>query len=653
MNTNNEFLTQLKVDMDELEALYDISSLMAKFSAWVGWKIFDQRVAEVIDDAIFYVGDSGAIAGYFDVGLDRTLIIMSYFTINASNPINPITLHEKWKEIKGAHKNATFPEKEFLLELEDRGVMDYELYYVTNGVFTEKTSESMFSSKIRLLNLNRLKEVYLRTQHPLRVKEPDTIILNLQEGCFFWNISSQEAQEDVPTLVCKLMLGDVHKWVKQHRNGLFAENLRYRLSSSLEDEIIDTIKTKPKRMFVKNNGVTIICKKIVPELDSDEWKGKHGPSKVVLHYPQVVNGCQTSWVVHDTIEDSLENSSSLPTGSLLAKIVQTGGENENLAMEIATSSNKQNAILPRDQKAKDNWQRTISKKLAEHAPNLGIFWNYRRGGEDVIKDTGNELIYKIKNQPKMREIDNSLAGQIILAMAGYVDKAKHERNKIFTSETLYNTAFGYELGANERFFDFGERPLMRTGGQNATDEYVEDLLFGFAVHQHAESVFKWLYSDRQADLISQSKSRSFVKFWRFDVIRFIHVIVEEWVSVGRDRKLVRKDLVGNLMQSRYLNPLFMTKAKRPKWFKMEEDISLSNTLDILSPAIEKSIMIGAWFSSLEDLGARVIENLSHADKDATHRQLILNRPTTHKKILREIRSKFNTSDFVKQFPLRD
>ncbi|MCP4370391.1 MAG: hypothetical protein GY797_20100 [Deltaproteobacteria bacterium] len=69
------------------------------------------------------------------------------------------------------------------------------------------------------------------------------------------------------------------------------------------------------------------------------------------------------------------------------------------------------------------------------------------------------------------------------------------------------------------------------------EQYVTDLLFGFAICQYAEATFQVYYKERN-DRLKQFQNnqegleliatREFVKYWKFDVVRLIHLIVEEW-----------------------------------------------------------------------------------------------------------------------------
>lgn len=52
--------------------------------------------------------------------------------------------------------------------------------------------------------------------------------------------------------------------------------------STVNQEILSTLKEHPERFVLFNNGITIVCKKV--ELKNSEYE---------LENPQIVNGCQT------------------------------------------------------------------------------------------------------------------------------------------------------------------------------------------------------------------------------------------------------------------------------------------------------------------------------------------------------------------------
>jgi hypothetical protein len=678
-----EFIEQLKNDMDDIQADYGTATNAEKFAVWVGWKLFGLDPRQIVDDLLLLVDELGGVAvfSYFENDSDKVNIISCWHRGNGDRSQVGVkrveSLKDLWPGIKGGELPTTSAAGDFFLELNDRGLsVDFTNYIVTDAEFSQAAYDFAQEQSLQLIDLNQLRDAYIRMQHPLRIEEPSKlkfIISDLQAFEGPQIIVKGSGKGVIPTLVCALPLSLIYDWVSRFGNGLFAENLRLRLSEydknalALEQSVQETILATPELMFVQNNGITITCAEIEPKLDRlNEGAAEASEVHVTLHNPQIVNGCQTSWAIHNTVERMRSNNEQPPSGFVLAKIVQT--QDSNLAQEITSASNRQNAIQPRDQRVKDKRQIYVSMGLAEHAPNLGIYWDYRRGGWSNILSKEEETRYRIKGKGNSyRELNNGLAGQVFLAMAGAVHEAKNKGGRIFDSDRLYKVAFGYDLQPQERFADLAS-PLLNSGGDNALSTYLDDLLFGFAIFQHATAAFKWLYADRDRMLkkkldqtnsdqrrpelenaIELISSREFVKYWVFDVVRLVHLIVEEWVRLGEGRQDVRRNLVGDLTQAKYLDPLFLSKAKRAKWFNMESNLSMANTLHRMKPSDELP-RLGIWFKSLEQLGAEVVERIMRQEPTVSPYTLVLKRPSTHLELAERLMIELKKASFPQLFP---
>ncbi len=95
-------------------------------------------------------------------------------------------------------------------------------------------------------------------------------------------------------------IDDLARAVNIHKDALFQSNLRYRLVARTEGkigkEIQETILKSGELLPALNNGLTIVCQEIITTK----------PREVTLIRPQVVNGGQTAWAIHDACEDLRE-----------------------------------------------------------------------------------------------------------------------------------------------------------------------------------------------------------------------------------------------------------------------------------------------------------------------------------------------------------
>lgn len=142
--------------------------------------------------------------------------------------------------------------------------------------------------------------------------------------------------------------------VKSYGNRLFEANIRdyYTNKKDTNNKIYETAidEKESKNFWSYNNGLTITCRK-VEELPNEKLK---------LHGLQIVNGCQTS----NTLKDSLENGLLKNETFLLVKIIET--ENDDLIYKITEATNSQTAISIFDLKANEQIHKNIEDYLKEH-----------------------------------------------------------------------------------------------------------------------------------------------------------------------------------------------------------------------------------------------------------------------------------------------
>ncbi|MCB0164400.1 MAG: AIPR family protein [Anaerolineae bacterium] len=680
-----EFLEQLYGELEDI-GFEGVSDDQEKFAVWVGKNLFDLDDQQADNWVLFAAEQTGSVLGYFDSDGNKVHIITCWYeTLEPATEINDEKIEHLislWNSIEKNDSHSSDAFDNFTNEMNDRGVLDHEYYLVTNAQISHISRRKLENNSIIWFDLIRVRNAYQKLQHPLYVTEPDSLSFNIKHNQAFGGpqiLGTGKQSETIPTLVCALSMKHIFKWVAEYKNGLFDANLRLRLTrtqstNELREEIKYTIKENPERMFVQNNGVTITCKKINPA--PGNWNS-NTETQVTLQAPQIVNGCQTSWAIHEVYKDISDRGEQLPEGYVLAKIIQT--QDQQMSQQITTASNKQNSIEPRDRKADDELQESIHRSLANFTANAGVFWDYKRGSWETVEIKKETFRYKVKDsRSSYRKLSNQTGGQIMLAMVGAIHDTKNKGGQIFTIEDLYKIAFNYKLSPEERFGNTKlPLPLVASGGDNALDNYINHLLFGYAVYQYSEAVFKQLYNEREksvkrkleaTDSVAEQKelqvgltnitTREFVKYWSFDVVRFVHMVVEKWTSQknsvkskSQTRKEVRQSLVGSLHQVDYLDPLFWTKKKRSELFNLETDISMPNILHTHTPS-DRLPLLGKWFNSLEAIGADVVSDLRKKDP-VTARTLFLSRAkTTHDALMVELDKRLNSSLFPQLFPMK-
>lgn len=214
---------------------------------------------------------------------------------------------------------------------------------------------------------------------------------------------------------------------KEKNNGLFEQNFRYFVKEKkIDDKITKSIRENKDRFWFKNNGIIIACKDF--NIDGDNIK---------LYEFSIINGCQTTSLIGDTLEDNSENNDFV----LLCKIVKP--ENNNFdtdkytlfVSELAESANSQKEIKPRDLKANDREQIELQKFLKD----VELFLEIKRG---------------VKTPSGLKKITNEDFGKLCLAF--YLQSpatARSGKSKLFTSPKTYQNVFrkGYKdkIGYNK------------------------------------------------------------------------------------------------------------------------------------------------------------------------------------------------------------
>lgn len=112
------------------------------------------------------------------------------------------------------------------------------------------------------------------------------------------------------------------------RQALFTDNVRdYQGDTSINSEILETIRTAPSNFALLNNGITIVCSSVTVS-----------NRKITLFNPQIVNGCQTCNVLFDAYVGGID----IEKVTLLAKVIAT--EKDELTTSVIRGTNSQNVV---------------------------------------------------------------------------------------------------------------------------------------------------------------------------------------------------------------------------------------------------------------------------------------------------------------------
>lgn len=171
-------------------------------------------------------------------------------------------------------------------------------------------------------------------------------------------------------------------------NRVFFDNVRsFQGMNDVNEDILETLKsTNKKNNFpLLNNGVTLVSRSI----------NRQGDRFRLIDY-QVVNGCQTSYVINRADKEGIDIDFQVPI-----KIVSV--ENENLVNDIIQATNNQTEVKKEELLALSDFQK---KKLQDFYDSFGdnkdlrLYYERRSGEFDSRQGVENTRVISIRNQIK-------------------------------------------------------------------------------------------------------------------------------------------------------------------------------------------------------------------------------------------------------------
>lgn len=112
------------------------------------------------------------------------------------------------------------------------------------------------------------------------------------------------------------------------RANVFDANVRaYQGDTDVNNEIVATLKDCPRNFVLYNNGITIVCNKLIPD-------GK----TLKIRNLQIVNGCQTC----NSIYKAYKQKTDLSKAKVIVKIIEI--KKETVTQGIVRGTNRQNIV---------------------------------------------------------------------------------------------------------------------------------------------------------------------------------------------------------------------------------------------------------------------------------------------------------------------
>jgi len=193
-------------------------------------------------------------------------------------------------------------------------------------------------------------------------------------------------------LVGSVKLTNLYQFLKNYRTEtgdldlIYEKNVRKFLGSGkkVNAGIANTLRENPERFGLYNNGITIVVEDF-KLLESDKYE---------VTEPYVVNGCQTTRTIWDTLYKRLEAGGTgtnsdleewklkLSKGIVVVKVVKVGANGEELLTNTTRYTNSQNAVGQKDFIALEGDFRLWAKEMGN---TYNIFLEIQRGGWDSQK----------------------------------------------------------------------------------------------------------------------------------------------------------------------------------------------------------------------------------------------------------------------------
>ena len=472
-------------------------------------------------------------------------------------------------------------------------------------------------------DLDRIHREWLTRHDPARLPEPKLLPIPAQRDSII-----VRGKQPRRTFVTTLSTKTLYEMIDEHGLGLFSENFRYKLPSSarsdtIADAIKKTLEKEPAKLLERNNGLTFVGERV-------DWKEK----TLELIQPQIVNGCQTSYAIHEWYEQRIragQHLEELPGGELNVKIVEEASPDER--RKIAEATNRQNPITSRDLRANLDEQKEIARAFYENDPR--IFFETREGGWAAVEARHETGLYQVPGFQKYRTINNEYAGQILLAFDGFPHLSKDRKRTIMEDDGTFKAIFAINEPNDVRFAVLRSTspiPAVINSTQQGTKHFVQDVLFGHALVQYLDAIRlrAWpqklkLWTDPTNDPIGKLVlEKEYLDYWDLHAAALINFVVTTLAQGDRARiEQYRGALAGS-----DLNVIFSTPAKRVARFKLSED---PTTHELVDGGLDEPGRLGylaRWINSVDTIFSDLIETARSRGEFKNFNQFLYKRERT-------------------------
>ena len=399
-----------------------------------------------------------------------------------------------------------------ILELYDDGKV--ELFFLTNF---RKNDLQYNSYNIESYNVNiiHLEDIIQYMIDDLEGAMPRTETLHLTGINNILYPSKEDSK--VPTILVFAKVIDFINYMKKDPYDLlFARNIRLDLGNTEPNENIkNTFKDFPEEFAFSNNGITLICEEIIPDLPGQELK--------ILN-PRVVNGSQTLHSVRYIDKPSIN-------ARVMLRIIKVGKMNpdtidddaikrKEIIHKISIRSNLQNPIKKWNLVANDDFQNSLKRYFRSK----NLFYETRKGEWKARKLELKQV--NIKNGPFITRLTQ------LIASFYYNDKdlgpalAYGKLNELFDEDNKYDKITKIQVNDVYKIFLLGEiiketlKYLKKYQYINEIKDYIFLSLFALFIKLIKDHLKLW-EKENITEILENYYEKSDLNIWNNSTKEFV------------------------------------------------------------------------------------------------------------------------------------
>jgi len=602
------------------------------FERWTAKNVFGLSES----DNIFFgqSGDKGIDIGVADDDCDTILLVQCKYSNCedsipefGNNPIdellNGLRLLNSDNEITNSNLND--------LRDDYRRLKDSKIVRKAIVITGRLSADALLNAKQNGIEVYDIDDIIdlIKYKASYNMQPPQELKIRIEKQCI---IRRNSSSDEIKLVLAPINVLEIYKILKEHGDSLFLENLRFRLPPNrgsrigleIKEEVLKLLENSNStfdfELETLNNGLNIVCDRILFSKIDGADNINNSYQNLVLVKPQIVNGCQTSWAIHDAVKDYIRskelkvhevNSENI---NVWAKIIPS----ENLEKKelIAKATNTQNPINQVDIRSADPIHNLIKISLEDYS--IPIFYEYKRGLWDSVKNNSYNIA-KFKGLVRSYRILNiEQFAQLSIAFQKEPNKARAFKKFLFENDDLYSRAFKLEN--------------IQIGNEGEGLSWEESIIFSMAIKSVSEVVKKfYTYKDykikenirnrtseyRTIEEYKRIRSsfveyKSAVRYWNYFTIALIRKILDFYKDKYDTTGISIKELYAKVFD--FEDTSLVNKIMQKSLTELEADINMDmqessdDLIDRNNPTNNTKLReIVKWMSSLASLVPKAVK----------------------------------------------